>query len=492
MTTLAVIGVPTSVGAFAPGQERAPEALRVAGLLTLLSAGLDVRDHGDRALWRWRPDRDSPRAQNARQVVTIVHETSDRVAHAASAGELTLVLGGDCTIGIGTVAGHVRVAGGERVGLLYFDLHADLNTPASVREGALDWMGMAHMLDEDGAVPELAGAGPRTPLLAPEQVLLFGWGAESATRHEQAAIERLGLRTVPTERVSADPAGAAARALAQIEQCCDRLIVHFDVDVVDFTDTPLSENTGRNQGLPYAAALAALTVILGSAKLAGITVTELNPAHAEAGAVRVLARDLAGALTAHGGRQAVPPAAADALHPDVAVHPDVPVHVDVPEHPRVPGHFHVPVRRATPADAEIVARLLFDFNREYDEPTPEPARLAQRVGELLAAGGDTAILLAGDEPSGLAVMRFRLSIWTPARECYLAELYVVPPLRGRGIGRALMLAAMDLARAEGADYMDLGTAETDVAARGLYESLGFDNHEGRPGGPVNYYYEREL
>jgi ribosomal protein S18 acetylase RimI-like enzyme len=54
------------------------------------------------------------------------------------------------------------------------------------------------------------------------------------------------------------------------------------------------------------------------------------------------------------------------------------------------------------------------------------------------------------------------------------------------------LAAMDMARAEGADHMDLGTAETDVAARGLYESLGFDNQEGRPDGPVNYFYERDL
>jgi ribosomal protein S18 acetylase RimI-like enzyme len=89
-------------------------------------------------------------------------------------------------------------------------------------------------------------------------------------------------------------------------------------------------------------------------------------------------------------------------------------------------------------------------------------------------------------------MRFRLSLWTPGLECYLAELYVVPSLRGHGIGRALMEAAIDLARSRGADSMDLGTAETDVAARRLYESLGFDHREGKPGGPVNLYYEREL
>ena len=84
------------------------------------------------------------------------------------------------------------------------------------------------------------------------------------------------------------------------------------------------------------------------------------------------------------------------------------------------------------------------------------------------------------------------SVSTEALECYLAELYVVPERRGQGIGRALMEAAMDVARDQGAAYMDLGTSEDDLAARMLYESLGFSNREGRPDGPINYYYEREL
>jgi ribosomal protein S18 acetylase RimI-like enzyme len=155
------------------------------------------------------------------------------------------------------------------------------------------------------------------------------------------------------------------------------------------------------------------------------------------------------------------------------------------------GPQRLVVRRATVADAATIGRLLHDFNTEYDDPTPGPDRLAERMRELLA-GGDTAALLGGAGPDGLAVLRFRPSIWSPALECYLAELYVVPPHRGRGLGRALMNAAMDLARRDGADYMDLGTSEADVAARALYESLGFSNREGKPDGPINYYYEREL
>ena len=155
-------------------------------------------------------------------------------------------------------------------------------------------------------------------------------------------------------------------------------------------------------------------------------------------------------------------------------------------------HDHEPrIRSAEIADAGAIGQLLHDFNSEFDEPTPGPGALADRIRQLLD-GGDTKVLLGGSGPDGLAVLRFRPAIWTDALECYLAELYVAPEQRGQGIGRALMEAAIALARAEGATYMDLGTSEDDVAARALYESLGFSNREGGPDGPLNYYYEREL
>jgi ribosomal protein S18 acetylase RimI-like enzyme len=149
------------------------------------------------------------------------------------------------------------------------------------------------------------------------------------------------------------------------------------------------------------------------------------------------------------------------------------------------------VRRGEIADAEVIGQLLHDFNTEYDEPTLGPPWLADRV-RLLLAGPHFAVLLAGAGPDGLAVLRFRPAIWTPALECYLAELYVVPARRGHGLGRALLEGAIELARREGADRMDLGTSEDDVAARALYESLGFHNREGGPDGPIAYFYEREL
>jgi ribosomal protein S18 acetylase RimI-like enzyme len=149
------------------------------------------------------------------------------------------------------------------------------------------------------------------------------------------------------------------------------------------------------------------------------------------------------------------------------------------------------VRRAEVADAEAVGRLLHDFNTEYDDFTPGAEALGRRLRQLLGSG-DVTVLLGGAGPDGLALLRFRPSLWSETLDCYLEELYVVPDRRGEGLGLALMEAAMDLARERGAAHMDLGTAETDTAARGLYEKLGFSNREGKPDGPINYFYEREL
>ena len=150
-----------------------------------------------------------------------------------------------------------------------------------------------------------------------------------------------------------------------------------------------------------------------------------------------------------------------------------------------------PVRRATADDAHAVAQLLHDFNREFNEPAPPVAELEQRIAHLLQ-GGDTAVLLVGAHPDGLAVLRFRDAIWSSGLECYLAELYVIPARRGNGLGRALMEAALREARDRGADTIEIGVDEPDHAARHLYESLGFSNRSGGADGAVMYVYERDL
>jgi ribosomal protein S18 acetylase RimI-like enzyme len=147
------------------------------------------------------------------------------------------------------------------------------------------------------------------------------------------------------------------------------------------------------------------------------------------------------------------------------------------------------VHLADRGDATAIGRLLHAFNQEYNEPTPGPDALAERMRALLD-GGDTLVLLAGDGPDGVAVLRLRVAIWSTGLECYLAELYVTPGHRGQGLGRALMQAAIREASDRGADTMDIGVDEPDLAARHLYESLGFTNRAGD--GSLMFVYERDL
>lgn len=147
-----------------------------------------------------------------------------------------------------------------------------------------------------------------------------------------------------------------------------------------------------------------------------------------------------------------------------------------------------PVRRAEPDDAAAIGQLLHDFNREFGEPTPPPSALASRLRDLMR-DGDTVVMLGGTGPDALAVLRFRPAIWSSGLECYLAEMYVTPAMRGQGLGRAVMEASIREARDRGADSMDIGVDEPDHVARHLYESLGFTN---RTGGDLMYVYEREL
>lgn len=137
------------------------------------------------------------------------------------------------------------------------------------------------------------------------------------------------------------------------------------------------------------------------------------------------------------------------------------------------------------------AQLLVDFNREYDEPAPAPGWLAARL-TLLVADGTAAVRVAGDPPVGVVVVRFRPGLWDDGLEAYLAELYVQPGQRGRGVGRRLLDDVITHARERGATYMDLTTTTADEAARRLYERRGFDCHEGRREGPTSLYYELDL
>lgn len=137
--TIALVGVPSSAGAHWPGQEKAPQYLRHAGLVARLEAvGLDVIDCGDLPLVRFRPDREHRHQQNLATVVEVSRRVADQIDLALQRNAIPLVIGGDCTIGLGVIAGFLRHE--KDLGLLYFDGHVDLNTPATSTSGILDSM----------------------------------------------------------------------------------------------------------------------------------------------------------------------------------------------------------------------------------------------------------------------------------------------------------------------------------------------------------------
>ena len=268
---VAIIGVPSSAGARLTGQERAPAAFRAAGVYERLCAkGLDVTDLGDLPAVAYRPDPAHPRQQNLALVADVARQVADRVDRALASRRFPLVLGGDCSLSLGVLSGLIRHH--PRVGLIYFDSDVDLNTPETTPSGIFDCMVMAHILGR--GAPELAGVGPRVPLLSEQDVVLFGYDAESGWTDppELDAIERSRLSKYPLARVQADAVAAAREALRDLERRSDAFLVHFDVDVMDFpaADVP------HPRGLDMAAAFAALRTFVGSRKCAGVVVTELN------------------------------------------------------------------------------------------------------------------------------------------------------------------------------------------------------------------------
>jgi GNAT superfamily N-acetyltransferase len=147
-------------------------------------------------------------------------------------------------------------------------------------------------------------------------------------------------------------------------------------------------------------------------------------------------------------------------------------------------------RVATPADATMVAGLLDAFNREYDTPTPGVEILATRLARLLP-DGDVLALLTGEPAVALAVLTLRPNVWYDGPVALLDELYVVPDLRSRGLGSALLAAAEVVTRQRGGQLLEINVDGDDTAARRFYERHGYVNTEPNQDQPMLYYY-REL
>ncbi|WP_439028997.1 GNAT family N-acetyltransferase [Gordonia terrae] len=134
-------------------------------------------------------------------------------------------------------------------------------------------------------------------------------------------------------------------------------------------------------------------------------------------------------------------------------------------------------RLATPADAAAIAELLDAFNREYDEPTPGPEVLAPRLAELLsnpeASSPGTFAVVVGTPIVSLGLVTIRTNVWLDGGIALLDEMYTVPAERSRGLGSAVLTAAVAEAARRGAGEFEIEVDEPDVDAHRFYARHGF-------------------
>ena len=301
MNEWVIIGVPTSAGAHHAGQELAPAALRAAGLPERLrAAGLTVTDGGDLPGAVFEPDHDSAASRNLPAVARVAREVAGRVAEIAASGRRPLVLGGDCTISLGAVAGLKRDH--PDTGLLYVDGDADLGVPGDGGSGIFDSMGVAHLLGR--GAPELTGLAGPPPLLDPARLAILGADPRETTDAGRKFLAELGVSYTEAPAFAADPAGTAGRALHTVASASGPLLVHVDVDVVDSGDLPLGNFPHYGSGVRLEHVVSALQLLCAHPRLAGLVLTEVNPTHDPAGQQLVrLADALAEALAVTAKRQ---------------------------------------------------------------------------------------------------------------------------------------------------------------------------------------------
>jgi len=305
---IALMGAPTSAAALAPGHERAPAALRAAGLVERLRAvGYEVADLGDCPLQSFQPDDEHPRMRNLPAVQAALNDLKPRVEQAVKSGALPLILGGDCIIALATLAGVHRYY--RNVSLVYVDRDADLNVPASTPSGCIDGMVVSHVVGR--GAPELVRFWGEPPLVREPDVALFG--VDRLDAPEQELLGRSPIRRYMAAEVQREgPAAVAEAALERIHTSSHEFVLHFDVDVISADDFRAT-NLPAPGGLRLEEVRQALSVFAGQKNLAAVEITAYNPdLDPDGSAARLLVDLLVAVLTA---RLAAPASAEAAATP---------------------------------------------------------------------------------------------------------------------------------------------------------------------------------
>jgi len=267
---IALLGAPTSAAAMSVGHEGAPAALRAAGLTAgLREIGYDVADLGDDPVQLFKPDEESPRARNLSRVIASLEALKPRVEQAVKSSALPLILSGDCSIALATVAGARRYF--RKVSLIYMDGDADLNTPATTPSGCVDGMVVSHLTGRGAA--EMVRFWGEPPLVREPDLALFGVARLDPPEEQILATSPL-RRFLAADVKRMGPAAAAHAAIDRIKGNGYQFVLHLDVDVIsDF----LATNYPGAGGLSLDEVREALLVFAQQKELAALEVTAYNP-----------------------------------------------------------------------------------------------------------------------------------------------------------------------------------------------------------------------
>jgi arginase len=271
-TKIALLGSPTSAAALRGGHERAPAALRAAGLADRLkTAGFEVADLGNTATYTFQPDDEHPRARNVSSVLKSLNDLRPRVEIAVKSGALPLILSGDCISVLAIIAGARRYY--RNVSLMYVDRDADLNVPATTPSGCVDGMVISQVIGR--GAPELVRFWGEPPLVREPDIELFGF--ERLDQPEEQYLASSPLRRHPALEVTTVGAAAAARlALERVHAARHEFVLHFDVDTIAGDEFPWTNSPGEG-GLTLPDAREALRLFVSQPNLAAIEVAGYNP-----------------------------------------------------------------------------------------------------------------------------------------------------------------------------------------------------------------------
>ena len=269
---IALIGACSSAAAFLSGTEKAPRALRSAGLVEKLqNIGYEVNDLGDCPPRLFADDEEHRRARNLPAIVAGLNDLRVHAEVAIKSGALVLVLGGDCAQVIGLLTGARRYY--KHLNLFWMDRDADLNTPASTPSGRIDGMVVASIIGR--GAPELVRFWGETPLVREPDVLLFG--LDRVDPPEQEFLSKSPLRYVYAADIQKKGAATSASdALAHLHAASRDFILHVDTDIIAQEEFP-AVNVPGSGGLSFEEVRQSLREVLSQKTLLGFDVAQYNP-----------------------------------------------------------------------------------------------------------------------------------------------------------------------------------------------------------------------